>query len=663
MPNSYFQIDFVCGLPIDKLGPAGSNIFYTPQGRLFSADNGDPGSQVVAPSSLSGYVYADINDNGVKSSNENGISGVTVKLSGIDIYGASVAATTTTNSSGYYAFINLAASSLAGYKITEVQPSGYIDGKDTIGSLGGTVANDLLTTSMLNTNTCGLNYNFGELRTNNSPVVHGDAATIGYWRNSNGQALIKSFNGASSSTALATWLANTFPNLYGSGAGSRSMLSNGSPLTNAQVAQKYINVFFNVSGQKTDAQVLATALAVYATSTNLSGTNTLAAAKGFNVSAAGIGVKTYNVGSNGSAFGVANNTVLWIKELLAATNSQSSSGSLYTGNQTKINQANTVYNGVNTSGDIALVADGSQGYGQGYDAALVSSNSLLLTGEVTVTVDGLAADQAVEQLARINDAIGVLNTQMSAFDVYFVLVSSGTADAQVHVQLTDSSNLGGVAEGVLGLTNGDEITLISGWNWYVGADSTAIELGQFDFQTVVTHEFGHVLGMGHSTDTSSVMFPELAAGQARRTLSAADLVLIGEEEADEGPEALMAAPSAGPAAVIPHPAMLPAMFAAPPAVQPNTLFPSTAGQIVIAPDAGFDCDLTGNRETTMSTRAANLPAAGRAVGAKGFAGQVASDSGMSPQGLETAHLDAFFSRLGTGQIHMSRSDRGLEIVG
>ena len=40
VPNSYFQVDFVCGLPIDRFGAAGSNVFYTPQGRLIGADNG-----------------------------------------------------------------------------------------------------------------------------------------------------------------------------------------------------------------------------------------------------------------------------------------------------------------------------------------------------------------------------------------------------------------------------------------------------------------------------------------------------------------------------------------------------------------------------------------------------------------------------------------------
>jgi len=40
VPQSYFQVDFVCGYAIDKFGPAGSNIFYSAEGRLISADNG-----------------------------------------------------------------------------------------------------------------------------------------------------------------------------------------------------------------------------------------------------------------------------------------------------------------------------------------------------------------------------------------------------------------------------------------------------------------------------------------------------------------------------------------------------------------------------------------------------------------------------------------------
>ena len=42
VPPCYFQIDFVKGPVIEHLGPAGSGNFYSAQGRLISADNGDP---------------------------------------------------------------------------------------------------------------------------------------------------------------------------------------------------------------------------------------------------------------------------------------------------------------------------------------------------------------------------------------------------------------------------------------------------------------------------------------------------------------------------------------------------------------------------------------------------------------------------------------------
>src|SRR5262249_12995740 len=54
-------------------------------------------------------------------------------------------------------------------------------------------------------------------------VVKGLAGGIGFWDNSNGQALIKSFNGGSTATTLSAWLAATFPNLYGASAGANNL--------------------------------------------------------------------------------------------------------------------------------------------------------------------------------------------------------------------------------------------------------------------------------------------------------------------------------------------------------------------------------------------------------------------------------------------------------
>ncbi len=55
IPNCYYQIDLVCGQAINVLGPCnygpdGSNIFYSAQGRLLSADNG--GTQAFANKSI-----------------------------------------------------------------------------------------------------------------------------------------------------------------------------------------------------------------------------------------------------------------------------------------------------------------------------------------------------------------------------------------------------------------------------------------------------------------------------------------------------------------------------------------------------------------------------------------------------------------------------------
>src|SRR5204863_6461481 len=44
-----------------------------------------------------------------------------------------------------------------------------------------------------------------------------------------------------------------------------------------------------------------------------------------------------------------------------------------------------------------------------------------------------------------------------------------------------------------------------------------------DFQTAVTHEFGHLLGLDHTPLASAVMFP-LAAGRSSRTLTSDDTI-------------------------------------------------------------------------------------------------------------------------------------------
>ncbi len=79
IPNCYYQIDFVCGYPIDHLGPANSNIFYSAQNRLISADNGGTMACGAGTGTISGTKFKDITGDGF-SSDDTGLGGVTINL-------------------------------------------------------------------------------------------------------------------------------------------------------------------------------------------------------------------------------------------------------------------------------------------------------------------------------------------------------------------------------------------------------------------------------------------------------------------------------------------------------------------------------------------------------------------------------------------------------
>ena len=67
----------------------------------------------------------------------------------------------------------------------------------------------------------------------------------------------------------------------------------------------------------------------------------------------GLGTATFNVGSNGDAFGVANNTTMTVLDLLQAADAQAVNGMLYNGNPTRRNEANNVFGAINDGGGIS----------------------------------------------------------------------------------------------------------------------------------------------------------------------------------------------------------------------------------------------------------------------------------------------------------------------
>ena len=105
-------------------------------------------------------MYQDAGNDGVKGAGEAGIPGVTVTLTGTNDLGQPVTLVKTTDANGFYEFTGLRPGT---YTVTETQPGAYLDGKDTAGSTGGTVANDVLSAITLTAGANSVNNNFGEL--------------------------------------------------------------------------------------------------------------------------------------------------------------------------------------------------------------------------------------------------------------------------------------------------------------------------------------------------------------------------------------------------------------------------------------------------------------------------------------------------------------------
>ncbi len=152
-------------LPPDSYTGGYLNPTGTTDETVFTAGVMFPVNQIPLPSSIAGNVsYATNGAWNDPNATFVNISGVTLQL--LDANGNAVldsnghAITTTTDANGNYEFDNLGPGT---YRVREIQPAGYLEGGDKIGSLGGAIDNiDELGSITVVANDHGVHYDFVE---------------------------------------------------------------------------------------------------------------------------------------------------------------------------------------------------------------------------------------------------------------------------------------------------------------------------------------------------------------------------------------------------------------------------------------------------------------------------------------------------------------------
>jgi hypothetical protein len=115
----------------------------------------------LPPASLAGFVYVDLNNDGVRDPNEVGVANVQIRLTGVDDTGKRISILGHTADDGSYHFDNLRPGT---YVITATQPRNMKHGKNTLGSLGGDASRpNIFSNVVVGAGDTGSDYNFAQL--------------------------------------------------------------------------------------------------------------------------------------------------------------------------------------------------------------------------------------------------------------------------------------------------------------------------------------------------------------------------------------------------------------------------------------------------------------------------------------------------------------------
>lgn len=117
----------------------------------------------LKPSVLSGFVYVDGNQNGLKDVGERGLAGMRVILTGTDDLGTSIRLVRLTNAAGFYQFKGLRPGDYT--LLQNTRPLGFQNGQNSVGSLGGGLGIQEIRDIFVAVGDFGQNYNFGKVRT------------------------------------------------------------------------------------------------------------------------------------------------------------------------------------------------------------------------------------------------------------------------------------------------------------------------------------------------------------------------------------------------------------------------------------------------------------------------------------------------------------------